>query len=111
VQYGLPVLRGDIITGKYVYLAVQRHYEDLVHGAARGVKFVPAHGWHIIQYVERFFVHIKGPLAGKPILLDPWQKFWTAVLYGRDRKAPICSRWTARPAPRCMRWRPRATRR
>ncbi|MBY0240938.1 MAG: terminase large subunit [Burkholderiaceae bacterium] len=81
------MLRGEIITGKYVYLAVQRHYDDLVHGAARGLKFVPAHGWHIISYIEKFFVHIKGPLAGKPILLDPWQKFWTAVLYGWRRES------------------------
>ena len=83
--YGLPVLRGEVKTGKYVYLAVLRHYVDLVKGPARGIKFVPAHGWHIINYIERFFVHIKGPLAGKPILLDPWQRFWTAVLYGWRR--------------------------
>lgn len=83
--YGLPVLRGEILTGKYTYLAVKRHYEDLQTGAARGLVFAPDHGWHIIQFIERFFVHIKGPLAGKPILLDPWQKFWTAVLYGWRR--------------------------
>ncbi|MBC7860297.1 MAG: terminase large subunit [Burkholderiaceae bacterium] len=85
--YGLPVLRGDIASCRFVYLAVQRHYEDLVKGPARGLAFVPAHGWHIIEYIEKFFVHIKGPLAGKPILLDPWQKFWTAVLYGWRRAA------------------------
>lgn len=83
--YGLPVLRGELVTGKIVYLAVVRHYTDLVKGAARGLVFVPAHGWHIISYIEKFFVHIKGPLAGKPMLLDPWQKFWTAVKYGWRR--------------------------
>ncbi|WP_371865095.1 terminase large subunit [Massilia eburnea] len=86
-QYGLPVLRGEIVTGKYVYLAVLRHYQDLRDAHKRGFVFVPAHGWHIIHYIERFFVHIKGPLAGKPILLDPWQKFWTAVLYGWRRQS------------------------
>jgi phage terminase large subunit-like protein len=83
--YGLPVLRGEIAVGRYVYLAVQRHYQDLVDGAYRGVYFSPEHGRHIIDYIQRFFVHIKGPLAGKPILLDPWQQFWTAVLYGWRR--------------------------
>jgi phage terminase large subunit-like protein len=83
----LPVLRGDILSCRFVYLAVKRHYEDLIHGPARGLEFVPAHGWHIISYIEKFFVHIKGPLAGKPILLDPWQKFWTAVLYGWRRSS------------------------
>ncbi|MFZ3000308.1 MAG: terminase TerL endonuclease subunit [Undibacterium umbellatum] len=68
-----------------MYLAVKRHYDDLINGPKRGLSFSPAHAWHIINYIEKFFVHIKGPLAGKPILLDPWQKFWTAVLYGWRR--------------------------
>ncbi|MEO7578553.1 MAG: terminase TerL endonuclease subunit [Massilia sp.] len=80
------MLRGDILSCRIVYLAVRRHYEDLIKGSKRGLVFVPAHGWHIISYIEKFFVHIKGPLAGKPILLDPWQKFWTAVLYGWRRE-------------------------
>lgn len=71
--------------GKYVYLAVKRHYDDLVGAGKRGYVFSPDHAWHIIEYIEKFFVHIKGPLAGAPILLDPWQTFWTAVLYGWRR--------------------------
>lgn len=66
-------------------LAVERHYRDLQEGHKRGLIFSPAHGWHVIDYIERFFLHIKGALAGTPILLDPWQKFWTAVLYGWRR--------------------------
>lgn len=79
------MLRGEIRVGKLVYLAVQRHYVDLVEGGKRGLYFSPDKAWHIILYIERFFVHIKGPLAHQPILLDPWQKFWTAVLYGWRR--------------------------
>lgn len=77
-----------------MYAAVRRHYEDLREGARRGLVFSPAHAWHVIQFIERFFVHIKGPLAGKPILLDPWQKFWTAVLYGWRMKATGLRRFT-----------------
>lgn len=79
------MLRGEIVVGKFVQLAVERHYRDLIEGSERGLVFSPAHAWHVINYIERFFVHIKGSLAGKPILLDPWQKFWTAVLYGWRR--------------------------
>ncbi|WP_231401578.1 terminase large subunit [Cupriavidus sp. WS] len=68
--------------GEYVYLAVERHYRDLLDGHKRGLHFDPDAGWHVIQFIEKFFFHIKGPLARQPILLDPWQKFWTAVLYG-----------------------------
>lgn len=75
-------MRGEIAVGKYVRLAVERHYLDLQHGAQRGLVFSTDHAWHIIRYIERYYVHIKGEKAGLPILLDPWQKFWTAVLYG-----------------------------
>lgn len=66
-------------------LAVERHYRDLQEAHKRGLVFSPDHAWHVINFIERFFFHIKGALAGKPILLDPWQKFWTAVLYGWRR--------------------------
>lgn len=76
------MLRGEVVVGRYTYLAVARHYEDLLHGAKRGLRFSPGHAWHIIDFIERNFRHSKGPLARQPILLDPWQKFWTAVFYG-----------------------------
>lgn len=71
-----------------------RHYEDLLGGAARGLVFSPAHAHHVIDYIERFFVHVKGPLARQPILLDPWQRFWTAVLYGWRRAGDGLRRFT-----------------
>lgn len=81
------MLRGQVVVGRLCFLAVLRHYEDLESAAARGYKFSPAHGWHVINYIEKFYQHIKGPLARTPILLDPWQKFWTAVLYGWRRQS------------------------
>jgi phage terminase large subunit-like protein len=80
------VLRGQLATGRYVYLAVQRHYEDLAKGAARGLVFEPEKARHIIDFTQRFFLHTSGPLARTPLFLDPWQKFWTAVLYGWRRE-------------------------
>lgn len=71
-----------------------RHYQDLLDGPARGLRFSAEHAWHIIGFIERFFVHVKGPLAGRPILLDPWQKFWTAVLYGWRRADTGVRRFT-----------------
>lgn len=77
-----------------MYLAVLRHYKDLKDGHKRGLAFRVEHSWHVISFIEKFFVHIKGPLAGKPILLDPWQKFWTAVLYGWRWQATNLRRFT-----------------
>lgn len=79
------MLRGEIVVGRLVLLAVERHYRDLQEGGKRGLYFSPDHGWHVIRFIEKYFLHIKGALTKKPILLDPWQKFWTAVLYGWRR--------------------------
>lgn len=78
----MPVLRGEIVVGEWVWRAVLRHYRDLVEGPARGLYFDPAAGLHVVQFIERWFQHVKGSQAGEPILLDPWQRFWTMVLYG-----------------------------
>lgn len=88
------MLRGQVVVGRYVFVAVLRHYEDLLDGAERGLEFRPDSAWHVIQYIERFFVHSKGPLAGRPLLLDPWQKFWTAVKYGWKWSATGLRRFT-----------------
>lgn len=71
-----------MVVGELVYLAVRRHYQDLLDGPKRGLRFSAGHAWHVIDFIQTRFNHIKGPLAGEPILLDPWQLFWTAVLYG-----------------------------
>ena len=94
MNYGLPVLRGEVVVGRLVFLAVVRHYTDLIEAGKRGYYFSAAKAWHIIHFIERFFVHTKGPLARKPILLDPWQKFFTAVLYGWRRSSDGLRRFT-----------------
>ncbi|MBN3004504.1 terminase large subunit [Chromobacterium alkanivorans] len=63
-------------------LSVERHYRDLQTAHKRGFYFSPAHAWHCIDFVQGWFVHTTGPLGGKPIVLDGWQLFWTAVLIG-----------------------------
>lgn len=79
------MLRGEIVVGEFVFLAVKRHYVDLLDGPARGIVFSAGHAHHVIDYIERQFLHIKGALAGRALVLDPWQRFWTAVLYGWRR--------------------------
>jgi len=89
LEYGIPVLAGEVNVGRYVFLAVERHYKDLVEGHKRGLTFSSGHAWHMIDFIQERFVHIKGPQAGQPIKLDPWQLFWTAVLYGWLREGGL----------------------
>lgn len=79
-------------------LAVERHYRDLQQGAARDLRFDVAAAWHVIDFVERFHVHIKGGQSGQPIMLDPFQRFWTAVLFGWMHNAGTAAspRWLRR---------------
>jgi len=49
-------------------------------------EFVPAKAEHPLKFVK-FCRHVKGPDAGKPILLEPFQILLIAGIYGfRDRK-------------------------
>ena len=74
-QYIKGVLSGDIVTGRLVRLAVQRHVDDLKHGKHRG--------WYFDEEVARsaclFFPlclrHSIGEWAGEPFELAPWQAF------------------------------------
>lgn len=89
----MPVLRGEITVCQLTMLAVERHYKDLQTAHQRGFLFSAAHAWHCINYVQGWFVHIKGPLAGQPILLDGWQLFWTAVFFGWRRQGSLLRRF------------------
>lgn len=83
--YGIPVLKGQKKVCELTRLAVERHYQDLKTAHKRGLFFSPSHAYHVIDFIQKFFVHIKGPLAGQPIRLDPWQMFFTACLFGWRR--------------------------
>ncbi|WP_246795636.1 terminase large subunit [Burkholderia perseverans] len=87
------MLRGEIVAGEFEFLAVLRHYEDLVDASARGYVFSAAHAWHCINWIEGQFHHIKGKLARTPLKLDNWQLFYTAVLIGWRRTGSLLRRF------------------
>lgn len=89
----MPVLRGEIVVGQLTMLAVERHYRDLQQAGKRGLLFSPSHAWHAINFVQGWFVHIKGPLARTPIMLDGWQLFWTAVFFGWRKQGSLLRRF------------------
>lgn len=76
------MLTGEIITGRYTRLAVERHYRDLLDGHKRGLLFSPEHARFAIDFFPTFLRHTKGAAAGRPFELEPAQLFWRAVVYG-----------------------------
>lgn len=80
-SYGDDVLAGVVPACKWVRLAVERHRRDLVDGHGRGLRFEPALGLEAVEYFA-FLRHSKGEWAGQPLVLEPWQRWHTYVLFG-----------------------------
>lgn len=77
-KYASAIKSGEIPACKRVKQAVERYFSDL--NDPRFMFYAAA--------VERFIAfsslcpHVKGPLRGQPILLEPWQQFAFACLLG-----------------------------
>ena len=77
-EYASAIKSGEIPACKRVKQAVDRYFSDLND---------PRYGFDTVT-VERFIAfsrlcpHVKGPLRGKPIELEPWQQFAFACLLG-----------------------------
>ena len=84
-QYCFDVLTGATVAGRYTRQACQRHADDIEHGAERGLYFDDYSASRAIAYFERTLKHSKGRWARKPLLLEPWQQFCLAMIFGWKR--------------------------
>lgn len=85
-QYAEDVQSGKIVTGKYIKKAVERFYNWIENADAKGYVLDHGSGMHIIDFFETFLVHTKGPIAGSPFTLSPYQQFTLYNLFGWKRK-------------------------
>lgn len=85
-SYARAVLEGQIVTGRLVRLACQRHITDLESAASRGLRFDSAEAEAAIEFWE-MCPHLKGREAkrGETITLQPFQKFIVGSVYGWKR--------------------------
>ena len=93
LRYAKAVCAGDVPACNWVRKACQRQLDDLVRFKGRaspyrfnpllidvaGRKYRPAD--NLCAFVE-LLPHIKGPLAGTSIALEPWQVFVLATIFG-----------------------------
>lgn len=91
-QYAAGVVRGDIQACEDIKLACQR-FLDMVERKDAPYEFVPAKVEHVLKFVK-FCKHVKGPDAGKPIELQPFQILFLAGIYGFRDKRDHSIRWT-----------------
>ena len=66
------MLAGNIPTGRLVFLAVQRHLDDLDQGAKRGLRFDQDAAARVIKFFRDF----------APFKLEPFQQFKAGSLFG-----------------------------
>ncbi len=81
-DYARAVLAGEIVAGKLVIQACQRHIDDLEAAPASGFRFDRGAALRAIEFFPTFLVHYKGRWAGQPFELSDWQKFIVGSLFG-----------------------------
>ena len=84
-QYCADVLSGKVPACKWVRLACERQVNDL-HRAALGDVNFPFHfdeaaAGRVCLFIEKL-PHIKGPLSGQLLVLEPWQIFILTTVFG-----------------------------
>ena len=91
--YAEQIIAGEVLACRWVQLACQRQLNDLAKfkgkastyrfnpklTAKDGRSFRPAD--NLCAFIERL-PHVKGPLAGQPIELEPWQVFILSTAFG-----------------------------
>jgi hypothetical protein len=92
-HYAEAVVEGEIPACRWVQLACQRQLDDLARFKGKaapywfntkltdreGRSFHPAD--NLCAFIE-CLPHVKGPLAGQPIVLEPWQVFILTTVFG-----------------------------
>jgi phage terminase large subunit-like protein len=92
-RYAEQVVTGEILACRWVQRACQRQLDDLAKFKGKasphlfnpkltdkdGRSFQPAD--NLCAFIERL-PHVKGPLAGEPIQLEPWQVFILSTVFG-----------------------------
>jgi phage terminase large subunit-like protein len=87
ILYAVKVAKGEVAVCRMIKLACQRFVDQLENRQW---------AWEFhIKYVEHFFEfaktlkHTKGPDAGKPLILEPFQIFIICAIYGfRSKRDP-----------------------
>ena len=84
-QYARDILDGKIVSCKWVKLACQRYFDDVAHGAERGLYFDHEAAEHRISFYK-FCKHSKGEWAGQILQPEPWQQFIDWNIFGWKRE-------------------------
>lgn len=80
--YAERVVAGKEVAGQLVRLACERHLRDLERGPSRGLAFDAMAADRALRFFPTVLRHSKGEWGGRPVELEPWQKFRLASVFG-----------------------------
>lgn len=80
LKYYQQIVAGDILVSKKVRLQFDKIVEDLKHPGKYYFDLERAN--KPIEFIEKYCKHSKGKWAGKPIILDLWQKAIIQSIFG-----------------------------
>jgi len=87
IQYANEVAAGKIDVCRDVQLACQRFLDQIERNDWRW-QFKHEPVTHVLNFVSKMN-HVKGPMAGQPMVLMPFQVMFLCAIYGfRDKKDP-----------------------
>ena len=84
IQYAQDVVKGNIDVCENVQLACQR-FLNYIDDKAWQYEFIPKYAQHVLDFAS-YQKHTKGPDAGTPVVLQPWQVFVINSIYGFRHK-------------------------
>ncbi|WP_257643668.1 terminase large subunit domain-containing protein, partial [Staphylococcus haemolyticus] len=91
-QYYKAIENGEIVTSK----RVKKQYQKLIQDMEHHDKYIfdEDKAMRPIRFIENFCRHSKGELAGKPLVLDLFQKAYISALFGFVDKETGYRRYT-----------------
>ena len=78
IQYAEDVLSGKIVTGNYIKLAAMRFFKLMDDDR---YEFIEDKVEQVCEFIS-IIHHYTGKHAGKPFVLEPWQEWIVASMYG-----------------------------
>ena len=92
IKYANDVVKGNIEVCKNIQLACQR-FLNFMEDKQWEFEFIPEYADHVLQFIS-VLQHTKGPDAGKPIELQPFQIMLICGIYGFRHKKDHDKRMT-----------------
>ena len=94
-QYPQDVVDGKYVVGKYIRLACERHLSDMSKKTSDDFPFYfdDEEAQRILDWFFKCIKHTRGSLAGKPMILEPWQQWILISIYGWRREASAAKRF------------------